>query len=720
MLRSGSSCTAAPFPLTVRERKIKMKPPRTCLRISIALCGLCLLATKALADDAPLYTFNRPPLADKPYTELPLGTIEPRGWLRDELQRMAAGMTGHLDQWYPEVCGPRNAWLGGDGDTWESGPYWIDGLYPLARLLGDEKLIAKAQPWIEWTLKNQRADGYIGPVEIQKEDRQQPPPPGAQIHRPDDWWPRMVMLKILQQHYLATGDSRVVDCLKKYFRYQLQTLPGSPLQAPPGGKGGSWWAAQRGGDNLMVVLWTYNLTGDEWLLDLAELIHQQTVPVTDWFLAGDRIRHRADQDESLHCVNLAQMMKTPVIRYQHDPDPRHLAAVKKAFADIRAFHGQPHGLYGGDEGLHGHGPDRGSELCSAVEMMFSLEKMLEISGDPGFADRLERVAFNALPTQCADDHHGRQYFQQTNQVQCTLGLRDFFNDRGDRLVYGLLQGFPCCTCNLHQGWPKFTQHLWMASADRGLAALAYAPSQVTAQVADGSEVTIVEQTGYPFHETVTFTLKTPRDLEFPLHLRIPGWCAKASLAVDGQPIEATLEPGTIHVLRRTWTDGNRVELHLPMTVRSSTWFDRSVAVERGPLVFALRIEEDWKEVEGDRPDGLSDDASDRGHRECRPASPWNYALLEEATKRPAAHFRVDVADTVPANPWTIASAPVSLHGEGIRLPDWKLNRNSASPPPLSPATAPPEAASESIRLVPYGATTLRIAAFPWVKNRPKP
>ena len=63
-------------------------------------------------------------------------------------------MTGHLDPWYPKFCGPRNAWLGGDGDTWERGPYWIDGLYPLARLLGDEQLEAKAMLWIEWTLSN--------------------------------------------------------------------------------------------------------------------------------------------------------------------------------------------------------------------------------------------------------------------------------------------------------------------------------------------------------------------------------------------------------------------------------------------------------------------------------------------------------------------------------------------------------------------------------------
>ncbi len=685
------------------------------LQTTAALCVLLGVANAAFGDEKPLYLFNRVPLADKPYAELPLGAIQPEGWLRNELERMAEGMTGHLDQWYPEVCGPRNAWLGGDGDTWERGPYWIDGLYPLSRILGDKQLQKKAQPWIEWTLANQHDNGYIGPVGIKKEDRKLPPPRGAQIHKPDDWWPRMVMLKILQQHYNATGDQRVVECLKKYFRYQLRTLPDKPLQAPPGGKGGSWWAAQRGGDNLMVVLWFYNLTGEKWLLDLAELIHQQTVPVTDWFLTGDITRHRGDQGETLHCVNLAQMTKTPIIRFQQDRDPRHMEAVRKAFADVRAFHGQPHGLYGGDEHLHGDWPDRGSELCSAVEMMFSLEKMLEITGEVDFADRLERVAFNALPTQCLDNHRGRQYFQQTNQVQCTIGDHDFFNDENDRLVYGVLQGYPCCTCNLHQGWPKFTQHLWMASADRGLAALVYAPSRVTATVADGVDVTVTEKTGYPFFETVTFSIETPEPVEFSLHLRVPGWCSEASLKVNGKAQGKALPKGSIQVVRRTWKSGDRVELTLPMPLTASTWYHRSKVIERGPLAFALDIQEDWTEVRGPMPEGAPAGAMHRGYFECRPASPWNYALARDATVNPADHFTVTQAEMVPLNPWNRESAPVWLKGRAVRLPDWTLVRNSAGNPPLSPVAIPPQARQETIRLIPYGATTLRITEFPWTK-----
>lgn len=315
------------------------------------ISAIGMLSTWVTAAEVSVPIFNRAPLAEKPFTEFPLGSIKPEAWLLDELQRMAKGMTGNLDHWYPEVCGERNAWLGGDGDTWERGPYWIDGLYPLAKLLDDKALEAKAIRWVNWALANQKENGDIGPREIQQKDRTHPPPKGAQVLKPEDWWPRMVMLKILQQHYNATGDPRVIAALTKYFKYQLEELPKRPLHDPKNPSSGSWWATQRGGENLMVVLWLYNITGEKYLLDLGDIIYQQTVPVTDWFSAGNKnmVRRRGDQGESLHCVNLAQMMKTPTIRWQQDGDQRHLDATESAFADIRTFHGQPNGLYGGDE-----------------------------------------------------------------------------------------------------------------------------------------------------------------------------------------------------------------------------------------------------------------------------------------------------------------------------------------------------------------------------------
>ena len=100
-------------------------------------------------------------------------------------------------------------------------------------------------------------------------------------------------------------------------------------------------------------------------------------------------------------------------------------------------------MYGGDEALHGNNPTQGSELCSAVELMYSLEKMVEITGDIDFADHLERIAFNALPAQISDDFMTKQYFQQPNQVMVTRHRRNFDQDHeGTDLAFGTLTGYP--------------------------------------------------------------------------------------------------------------------------------------------------------------------------------------------------------------------------------------------------------------------------------------
>jgi len=666
--------------------------------------------------DPTHYTFNRTPLSANPFAELPLGSIRARGWLKSQLECMAGGMSGNLDELYPEVVGPRNGWLGGDGDGWERGPYWIDGLLPLAHILGNERLIAKVKPWVEWTLTHQAEDGYLGPVPFDSPPEAEP---GLQRDKRRDWWPKMVMLKILQQHYMATGDERVVDVLTKYFRYQLKELPKTPLNH------WTFWGNRRGADNLMVVYWLYNITGDEFLLELGQLIHEQTHPYTKIFLHRGDIRMHGPFNEAqwtakdstaypFHCVNLAQGMKAPIIYSQFDPDPKYLQSVKKAFRDLEEHHGQPHGLFGGDEALHGRQLTRGTELCTVIEMMFSLEKMLEITGDTEFADRLEQITFNLLTAQISDDCRSRQYFQLANQVMVTHGKRNFYNNEPDRMVFGLLAGYPCCTCNLHQGWPKFTQHLWMAARGNGLAALVYAPSAVTAKVGDaGEEVTITERTDYPFRDVVSFEIESQREVAFPLQLRIPGWCDSAELRVNDQ-LQPTAAAGKLVTVDRTWKSGDKVTLKLPMTLKAKRWHENSVGLTRGPLAYALRIEESWHAKTDAETQSVWAPGDDQEIQEVLPTSPWNYALPEKALENLEANFKIVEQSDVASRPWSLNTAPTTITTQAVRLPDWKTYNDMAGPVPWSPQERPPESELETITLVPFGCTTLRISGFPTV------
>jgi DUF1680 family protein len=668
-----------------------------------------------------LYVANRAPLKETPYLELPLGAIKPEGWLKEQLERMAEGMTGNLDEIYPEVVGPRNGWLGGDGDGWERGPYWIDGLLPLAYILDDEKLKAKVKPWVEWTIQNQTKEGYIGPIPFDEEPEYEP---GLQRGNRQDWWPKMVMLKILQQYYNATGDERVIKTLTDYFKYQLKELPERPLDYL------TLWANRRGGDNLQAVYWLYNITGDEFLLDLGEIIQEQTFPWTTIFLNQENYddpktpwqystlkRYPFDSTEihtltvskigGLHTVNFAQGLKEPIVAYQEDSDQRHIDAVKKALKDIRKYHGQPQGMYGGDEPLHGTNPVQGVEFCSVAEEMFSLETILKITGDMEFADLLEKITYNALPAQAADDYNSRQYFQAANQIELSERLEVSFqthNHKGTDFVFGTLSGYPCCTTNMHQSWPKFVQNLFYATPDGGVAALLYAPSTAEIKVADGVDLKIKETTGFPFKESINFEFELAKKSTFPFHLRIPSWTTNPSVLVNGKPAEIKIK-NNIAILEREWKNGDKISLNLPMTITTSQWHEFSTAVERGPLIYSLKINAETKKK--DRNDIYGE------FTEVFAVDDWNYGLIQSVLDNIPQSIKVVEKEWNGEYPWNLENNPIELKMIAMKVPEWKeVNGVPVFPAFWGGYKGEYRKNIEEITLVPYGSTTLRITAFP--------
>jgi hypothetical protein len=632
------------------------------------------------------YASNRAPLVESAYVPLPLGSVRPSGWLRGQLEGWARGMTGRLDEVWPDV-GPANGWLGGDGDVWERGPYWLDGLLPLAHLLEDDRLIAKADRWVEWSLASPRSDGYFGPTGEKAQRRTRRAVAG------EDWWPKMVMLKVLQSHHEATGDARVLDLMTNYFRYQLRELPAKPLGH------WTWWGRQRGGENLSSVHWLYNRTGDANLLELGALLNEQT----------ERWKGRETHDPGRwHVVNTAMGVKQPGVWYAQSGDPADLAAVHALLDWLTVVHGQPQGIWSGDEELHGTDPGQGVETCAVVEYMFSLEQLLAIAGDLRHAEILERVAYSALPAALSPAFGGRHYFQRPNQVACTLGRRSFTVRHEDDTLIGLETGYGCCTANLHQGWPKFVQHLWYATPDDGLAALVYGPCEVTARVGDGAEVRLVEETDYPFEETVRIRVRGPDGVRFPLHLHVPSWAEGASLAVAGAT-QPTPPAGSVARIERAWRDGDVVELRLPMTVRASRWHENSAALSMGPMLLALGRTERWTTVP-DRKAGPFEAF------EIRTGDAWNYGVRQSDLETAGDAFEV-VRRPVLAQPWAVAGAPgpaggppVEVRGVGRRVPEWSLYGVDAGPLPWSPIRN--EGPDEEITLVPYGSTKIRLSELP--------
>ncbi len=637
------------------------------------------------------YTSNRAPLQPLHFIKLPVGSVQPKGWVRRYLELQRDGLTGHLGEISAWLEKDNNAWLTNGGDHgWEEVPYWLKGYGDLAYILNDPRMIAETETWIEGALASRQPDGYFGPVNMRNGKR--------------ELWAQMIMLWCLQSYYEYSQDERVINLMTNYFKWQL-TVPDDQFLE-------DYWENSRGGDNLLSVYWLYNHTGDQFLLELAEKIHRNTA---DW-----------TQPSSLpnwHNVNIAQCFREPATYYMLTGDSAMLKASYNVHNLIRRTFGQvPGGMFGADENARmGYiDPRQGVETCGMVEQMASDEIMLSMTGDPFWAEHCEDVAFNSYPAAVMPDFKALRYITSPNHtISDSKNHRPDIDNQGPFLSMNPFSS-RCCQHNHAQGWPYYAEHLVMATADNGLATVLYAANETTAKVADNQQVTLKEETHYPFDEKVTLTLETKKPVNFPLYLRIPSWTdGKATVTVNGQTVAAPMMEGAHYVcLQREWQSGDRVELTLPMSLSMRTWQvnKNSVSIDYGPLTLSLKIKEHYVERDS-RETAIGDsrwqegaDATQWPTTEIYADSPWNYALVlpdASSLKQWKVERKAWPADDFP---FTSESVPFEIKAKGRRVSSWQPSETGLC------GVLPDEDAvtgeCEDITLIPMGAARLRISAFP--------
>lgn len=615
-------------------------------------------------------------LVARTFIPLPLGSIHPGGWLHNQLRIQANGLSGHLDEFWPDVA--ESGWIGGASEGWERGPYWLDGIVPLAFLLDDDNLKEKIHRWINIILSHQQPDGWLGPIQDKK-------------YQAYDPWPAFIVLKAMTQYREATDDERILPAMEKFLQKLDDLLDEKPLFE---------WGKSRWADLVLSIHWLYEQTGESWLLDLAAKVRRQGY---DWRKHFAEFQYKSKMklkecNQTTHVVNNAMAIKQPGVWFRQSRDESDRRAVFQIIRTLDTYHGQATGLFTGDEHYAGKNPSQGTELCAVVEYMFSLENLLSILGDARLADRLERITFNALPATFKPDMWAHQYDQQSNQVICKVSEDNIYTTNGpDSNIFGLEPNYGCCTANMHQGWPKFASHLWMKTSDDGLVAVTYAPCTVKTEIA-GIQVQIYLETDYPFDDLLKFTVTVDRRVEFPLRLRIPYWTEAAEVKIEnGDPIPA--KAGTFHIICREWSGCTHVTLRLPMVIRAHRRYHNSISIERGPLVYSLKIREDWRMIGGKLP---------HADWEVYPETPWNYALkINVNNPEESMKFKSRPVGDCPFSP---DGAPVWLEIQGRRLNEWVLEHNAAGSLPESPTYSPEPL--EDLVLLPYGCTNLRITEFP--------
>lgn len=487
--------------------------------------------------------------------------IAPFGWMKRQLEIQAEGLSGNLDKIWPDVRD--SAWIGGTREGWERVPYWLDGFIPLAYLLKDEDMIARGKNYINAIIEKQKADGWICPCEESERATY-------------DTWAVQLISKTLLTYYECSNDERIPDVLYRILRNYYDLLSSGQIKL-------FGWGEFRWFECFNAIYFIWRKTKENWLKELAKILKKQGKDpmkmVSLWKTPLAKVVYET------HIVNIVMLLKYEAVSHELLDEPYKNNA-EYLYNILKHYNGTPVGAFTGDEHLAGLSPNNGTELCSIVEQMYSFEQLFVHTGDVRWLERLEILAFNALPATLSDDMWAHQYVQQSNQINCIRFAYPqhsvFSTNQSEAHLFGLEPHYGCCTANFSQGFPKFLLSAFAYNQECVLNTLPI-PSKLSSKQC---EIEII--TDYPFKNQFLYKVKAKESFTFKI--RIPTFAK--NIRIDDKIVNEA-----IAVFHFEAGEEKKISIVFDVEIELVTRPHNLKSVKRGSLVFALPISYDKKQYE---------------------------------------------------------------------------------------------------------------------------
>ncbi|MGD1101826.1 MAG: beta-L-arabinofuranosidase domain-containing protein, partial [Terriglobia bacterium] len=621
------------------------------------------------------------------FSWLKLGEVKPSRWIKAQMARdLAEGFAGHLQELAPEVgtdifgsgrntpekpnfaaANAEEAWWNG-----ESEGNWRTGYIMMAYLSGDTQAQQEADAYVQHILETQDSDGYIGVYSPQLRYSQSP--------RNGELWTQTCILRGLLAYYELTGKPEVLHAVERAVQCSMGKYgPGKmTVFCIPGEKIGG---ILHGLMFMDVLERLFDLTGNPQYRDFGVWMYQDFCASGDPHSQDMRVAslldlHRPWIDHGPHTY---EFLRSLLWAYYSTGDSEYHQAYENALTKLQRYE-LPSGAAIAMESIEARRPDPTEayyEYCAIKELLTSLVSGLQKTGVGDLGDSVEKILFNAA--EGARAAHGKEitYCTRDNRYAvdgAVLGRDKFSPAHSDLAV--------CCNPNAVQIFPLYVRGMWMRTPDDGLAALLYGPSSVETKV-KGVEVRIDENTDYPFSSVVSMLLSPQEPADFSLVLRNPHWSNSTQVTCPGGTVT---RKGDYFMVHKRWTKGDRVKMEFNEPIVELPASNGELYLQRGPLVYALKIPARALTIKKYKVPGFADLA----YLPVTGAD-WFYALDPNQGKNDYGFaFKID-QDANLLYPFD--EAPVRLEGRMINLNSGK---------------------GESVSLIPMGSSlaSLRRVTFP--------